>query len=226
MKTSHKILIAFGAFLLIVTTGLYFLAPKLHEKKKAENTITQYFPLPEIHVVVGAPKTYFNVKSSPINQIEVKYQKNKAPQKGFYEVRNDTLYIKNTHISNEYWLTVNCRTVHSIIAQNNSNINVDRKDLSPLNLEAKGGRIDFGNEQKDSKKGLYINAKASNKGEITLSGCQIRQMNLFMDNGTLNGQNGTVENLQVKMVNHSNINMDFDPLKVSVERDSTSQYYL
>jgi hypothetical protein len=152
MKTSNYIIIAFVIFVLGCCMALA-IDSKKHEhdtsRHNEDSFIQKTFLIPGFSVIVAEGNNLQMNEDS--DSLKVMYPKDIELNEDFFQVRNDTLYLKNDMRINVY-----CKTPSSVIA-NNSTISFNPMvTISKINLSANHSQIRIYSSKLDS---VFANIK-------------------------------------------------------------------
>lgn len=220
MKTSN---ILFISFLIFLFGGIIFLCigSKYYVEEKFSVSANKTAPF---SVVVAEPGAYLVLKNGREFSVSQSYRKDIVPDFAPFEVKNDTLFMSavKSRKDGEWFIVpqIYCKNVKSIIAKENSNINLDNYQVDSLSVT-----LDQSYFHWDYNKPAYLKINAKNS-HLNLNGEYIETINLQFDKTTLymDSKKATKE-ISGSLSNDSEFQGTIDG-KVSLEVDKSSRTYI
>jgi hypothetical protein len=220
MKTSN---ILFISFLIFLFGGITFvcIGSKYYVEEILSVSAKKTAPF---SVVVAESGAYLVLKNGREFSVSQSYKKDVVPDFAPFEVRNDTLYVAavKSRKDGEWFIVpqIYCKNVKSIIAKENSNINLDNYQVDSLLVN-----LDKSYFHWDYNKPAYLNIVSKNS-HLNLNGDNIEKINLQFDKTTLymNSKKATKE-ISGSLINDSEFQGNIDG-KVSIEADESSRIYI
>lgn len=240
MKRSNILIISFIIFILSGMLVL-FIFTKNYEKNHdidpaSKNFKTEEIGLPAFKVIVAEPDTKFNIISGDFNKLIISdlIQSEKKPLP--YVIINDTLrVIEKFNISNNYnnrTLTIYCSNVKTIVAGNNSEINIDNFDSDSLTILADKGMVLFGFDDDGYDNPTLSNIKnltliAKNKSTITIHEMNIENAIIKTKNSEILIQSANkINKMSAKLSDSSKLNnfdKDCKEIEMDIKTDKSSK---
>ena len=224
MKTSNFILIAFFIFLF---GGVFvlFLAAKIHQGGSDRGLFAEEKKLEPFSVVVAEPGASFHLRDAEYPRMRCYYQKPDTCNFLKYGIRNDTLFvfaqsgIVKPRLPHEIYV----RNIKSIVAKENSYMNLQEFVADTLIVKLNNAALDaYFDKTKNHTSSLSILAISS---KIYLTGINADNLNIQLNETTLNAWNNSIVNISGSLTDHSSLSIDAMK-KFSFEVDSTSTYHL
>jgi len=226
MKKSNIILIAFGLFLVGGMLALYVDSIYHIDEKNQEITKNKEVLLPPFSVIVAEKGSDLHIEQSDTNKITIEYFPDIKIPSNLYAVSGDTLYTYSG-----LRLFVKCRELNAIIGKKHKWIGINDLLTDYLTIRMSGGEMYFNNEMlnaKDSKgkkspKFVNINIVARDSAYINIYNAYINNLDLQADSASIRTE-CRINNLNVKLIHKSKLEMLSNAGLFKIEKDSTSQY--
>lgn len=222
MKTSNIIMLTFLAFLFGGMT-VFCIDSKHHEENKVFNNFEK--KLTAFSVIVAENGAKFNLKNGNECKITQTYIKGTLPNIDSFAVRNDTLFVsskipKNGMMKHTDNVTeIFCRNTKSIVAKENSDIQIKEFHKDTLNITMKKAIL---NCKINKLTYLSVNADESN---VTINCENIKKIDLKLDETKLDlSSKKNTENISGILINNSSFNGKIDG-KINLEVDKSSKVY-
>lgn len=223
MKTSNKILLSFLIFLFSGIILLYAGSKYYSDFYNTKDLEHQEKPLSPFSVIVAEPGAIFSLKNGKENIISHTYKKGTVPNID-YAVRNDTLFITSIkskedqvkHTSNT--TNIYCTNIKSIVAKENSDINLDKFETDSLAIKMNKSRLNW---KFDKLISLSVQAKDS---DIYLHGKNLEKANVQLDKTQLRIATKTrINKISGILTNDSDSELSYTN-HVHIDTDQTSSY--
>lgn len=225
MKTSNYILISFFVFLF---GGIFilFLAAKIHQRdNNGGSWVSEDKKLELFSVVVAEPGAEFHLRNADYPKMRCFYQKPDTCNFLKYGIRNDTLFVFADSVIDKPRLPheIYGRNIKCIVAKENSYISLQEYRADTLVVKLNNAVLDaFFDQTKNQTSTLSILANSS---KINLTGINVDNLNIQLNETTLNAWNNSIVGISGSLTDHSSLSVDAMN-KINVEVDSTSTYHL
>lgn len=227
MRTSQYILFSFFGFIILAVLVLYIDSVDAAKDNMSEliEHRTKFPPknLKSFSVIVAKPHSSIQIIKDSTNSISIGYMmEGKTYEFPKYEIVNDTLFISESVTPTES--VIRCKSLHSIIGQNKSNISLNNFTADHLSIHLNGSRLNGGlNNQTIDSLELIIN----NGSRLSLSLNQSK-----IDFGKLKGSNSHIELygsnnfhiIEVELENSSEFSVSGKRDKLIINSDTSSKY--
>ena len=219
MKTSNYILFSFLIFLFGGILWL-FVGAKNYEANEKNATLTQVKKTAAFSIVVAEPGAYLVLKNGDENKISQKYKKLEKSNFASFEVRNDTLFVSATKLKFQgKWLTVPevyCKNLKTIIAKENSNINLDNYSVDSLSVHLDKSYLHW---QLDKSSYLKVVAQ---KSLLNIDGQSVGTLNLQLNETRLDMfLKSDINLINGNLTNHSKLYFNLNG-RINLKVDSSS----
>jgi len=226
MKKSNITIIAFGLFLVGGMLAL-FVGSKYHNyEKDQELTKNKEVLLPPFSVIVAEKGSDLHIEQSDTNKLTIEYFPDKKIPSKLYAVSGDTLYAYSG-----LRLFVKCRNLNEVIGKKHKWVGINDLLTNALTIRMSGGEMYFNNEMlnaknskvKKSPKFVDVSIFASDSAYINIYDVHINNLNLKADSASIRTE-CRINNLNVKLVHKSKLEMLSNSGFFEIKKDSTSQY--
>ena len=163
-------------------------------------------------------------KGVEMNKIDIHIKKtDTAFVKPEFIVRNDTLFVENTH--KNITPIVRCKKLNAVIVKEKSNIHIEKYPVDSLEVSVSSGKF-YLVADKPTEKVKQVKIHAEDQGYLQFDKMYIEEVELSLNHSTVNFQNTAISSVTGSLKNVSKLICYRAIGKMNLDIDSNSSYHL